>query len=124
MEQLQEIANQQRTSLVINLDDLHDHKSDREFVEMVIRNTKRYQDVFAKAADKAMPPSNVEQFHNASVFDVWIMMRQERVNEAKLSRPDDHATASLPAVLTRRYDVRIVPRASDKVSILRLFHPP
>lgn len=124
MEQLQEIANRQRTTLEIRLDDVNDFQGDAEFVSMIIRNTKRYLDVFAQAADQIMPMHTVEEFQNATVFDIWMSMREQKIEEAKQAAPNDAANISLPPQLTRRYDVRIIPRTADKPFRLREVRAP
>ena len=52
---LQDIANRKRSSLIIDMNDLYAY--DPELCESVKGNTKRYMNVFAEAADAAMPPA-------------------------------------------------------------------
>ncbi len=119
MIQLQEIANRERTSLIVSLDDLNDYKGDAEFVATVIRNTKRYCDVFARAVDECLPAPTIAMHENVTHYDVIMSHRNHRVEEAKALNPDQADKYKLPPQLSRLYDVRILPRSADKPFKLR-----
>lgn len=55
MKILQQVANREISSIIVSLDDVMDGSRDAEFVTAIIRNTKRYINLFSLAADQLMP---------------------------------------------------------------------
>ena len=103
-EQMQHIANRQRQSLVVDLDDLHAY--DPDLCSLVKANTKRLASVFAEAADSALPQPTDTSIPD-DVIDVLQRQRREaeRENEGADNAPQAEDNQKLPAILLRRFDV-------------------
>lgn len=67
----QDIANRQRGTLEVDLDDLEGFSKDPELVEHVERNTQQYLQLLAEAADNIMPPPTDDNLPE-DVFDVLL----------------------------------------------------
>ncbi|KAI5841309.1 MCM2/3/5 family-domain-containing protein [Tricharina praecox] len=106
MELLQEIANRERPSVVIDLEDLKEYEANK--------NTAHYIDIFSRAIDAVMPPTSVDSTYNDDVLDIILAQRRAR-NAAAETRQEDGSAAFdgqpqyFPAELTRRYQVFFKP---------------
>lgn len=67
----QDIANRQRTTLEVDLDDLEGYSKEPELVEHLERNTQQYLTLLAEAADNIMPPPSEHDLPE-DVFDVLL----------------------------------------------------
>jgi DNA replication licensing factor MCM7 len=117
VDQMQEISDRQRIVLEISLDDIYEYKGDEEFVSHVKKETCRFIRFFETAADKMLPAASA-QCRERDVFDILLLQREEQIG-----RDVDPATAPLnsgmPSGLLRRYEVCILPSASDKPKKIR-----
>lgn len=127
LNQLGEIANLERTSLLVYMDDLEAYMGNDEFVRTVLRNTLRYVDVFSRAADILMPEPTTTT-DTASVIDIWAQERSIRIREQRAREAEAGGNASnvpsCPPLLMRKYEVRIVLRDSDAPLKLRKIRSP
>jgi DNA replicative helicase MCM subunit Mcm2 (Cdc46/Mcm family) len=67
----QDIANRQRSTLEVDLDDLDGFSKDPELVEHLEHNTQQYLVLLAEAADNIMPSATDENLPE-DVFDVLL----------------------------------------------------
>ncbi|RPB07174.1 MCM-domain-containing protein [Morchella conica CCBAS932] len=91
MIQLQEIANRERDSVTIELNDLKEFEEGfaadepLNLVSSINKNCAHYIEIFSRAIDKVLPPETLENTYNDDVLDLF------------------------PALLTRRYQVYFKP---------------
>ncbi|KAJ1816003.1 DNA replication licensing factor MCM7 [Coemansia sp. RSA 2599] len=146
MDMLQRVANRAENTVEIKLDDVRDfevqssssHPAFTFAGSLAFRiesNTKCYVEIFSRAIDQMMPEpdSSAMQDPEADVLDVIYQARRDRdrrdreaVQAVEAADPMQGAAAatsaaaeSFPAVLTRRYTVRFVPRASQRAQAVR-----
>ncbi|GLC33654.1 Mcm2-7 hexameric complex component [Pleodorina starrii] len=127
MQQLQEIANRRSKVLAISLDDveaffLEVQPQQPGFVAEIERNTRMYQKLMAEAADRLMPPPDVNAANvKKDVYDILsehrkIMDGQMRANEARETGQGRGGAApgtvrgGCPDILLRRFDMYFLPR--------------
>lgn len=110
IEQINEIAQHQRDSITIELDDLerfinssNANNKFNGFLQNIQTNTKRYIDVFSRVVDNLMPASEMEINEESEPLDVIMYHRKRQENSDN----------KLPAILTRRYSLYIKPLASS-----------
>ncbi|KAK9806786.1 hypothetical protein WJX72_002809 [[Myrmecia] bisecta] len=123
MDMLQDIANRSRRVLQIELDDLALYcKTNHEllqFLASIEANTRRYLKLFAEAADVTLPDPTVPASEMAKdVFDVLLEQRQHNVSAQEMDvdgnpAPPQDQHQRLPAELTRRYEVLLIPRSDS-----------
>ncbi|KAH0611512.1 DNA replication licensing factor MCM7 [Morchella sextelata] len=119
MIQLQEIANRERDSITIELDDLKEFEEGfaadepLNLVSSINKNCAHYIEIFSRAIDKVVPPETLENTYNDDVLDVILTQRRNRNIAAADSTADplslDDAPQLFPALLTRRYQVYFKP---------------
>ncbi|KAI5804200.1 MCM2/3/5 family-domain-containing protein [Peziza echinospora] len=111
MVQLQEIANRQRDSITIDLDDLDAFERQQDesldLVKSISNNTAHYLEIFSRAIDKAMPSESVDVSYTDDVLDVILTQRRQR--NAYNQQEGNDITEEFPALLTRRYQVNFKP---------------
>mmetsp|Transcript_14533 Transcript_14533/g.32609 ORF Transcript_14533/g.32609 Transcript_14533/m.32609 type:complete len:617 (+) Transcript_14533:83-1933(+) len=119
-DQLQEIANRERTVLQIEIDDIFRHKSDEDFAMNIISNTPRYVRHFEDIADELMPPATSDS-HTGDIFDFLQSQRLEMLQRAAALDPTGPvpSKADTPASLVRRFEVSILPPVDSKPRKLR-----
>eukprot|EP00891_Asterochloris_glomerata_P008965 jgi/Astpho2/8965/fgenesh1_pm.00133_%23_19_t len=100
----QEVANRTRKLLEIELDDVLAARGDEDFVERIEGNAKRYQLLFAMAADKKLPEPTVENLPG-DTFDVL--------------NSQANAAPPMPSELMRRHEVVFKPRSKKRPVHLR-----
>ncbi|PWY70058.1 DNA replication licensing factor Mcm7 [Aspergillus eucalypticola CBS 122712] len=119
MQVLQEVADRERTNILIELDDLATYEKglsddvDLRLVESVQKNTYHYIDLFSRAVDDLMPKESKEITFKDDVLDV-IMSQREKRNEAmnmaaEANADADAAQSIFPPELTRRYTMNFKP---------------
>ncbi|GKZ16581.1 Mcm2-7 hexameric complex component [Aspergillus brasiliensis] len=119
MQVLQEVADRERTNILIELDDLATYEKglsedqDLRLVESVQKNTYHYIDLFSRAVDDLMPKESKEITFKDDVLDV-IMSQREKRNEAmnmaaEANADTDAAQSIFPPELTRRYTMNFKP---------------
>ncbi|KAJ5194118.1 Nucleic acid-binding OB-fold [Penicillium cf. griseofulvum] len=120
MQILQDIANRDKSNILIELDDLSIFEKsmpegeDLKLVESIEKNTKRYIDVISQAVDEVMPRETKDVTFKDDVLDV-IMSQREKRNETMETamEADMEAAATTPAMfppeLTRRYTLNFKP---------------
>ncbi|KAH8154389.1 uncharacterized protein LAJ45_00916 [Morchella importuna] len=119
MIQLQEIANRERDSITIELNDLKEFEEGfaadepLNLVSSINKNCAHYIEIFSRAIDKVLPPETLENTYNDDVLDVILTQRRNRNIAAADSTADplslDDAPQLFPALLTRRYQVYFKP---------------
>ncbi|KAH8698309.1 putative DNA replication licensing factor Mcm7 [Talaromyces proteolyticus] len=119
MQTLQDIANRDSNSILIELDDLQTFEkalpddSDLKLVESIQGNTKRYIDVFSNAVDAIMPKETKEISFKDDVLDIIMSQRDKRnetVQMATEAEMDSGPPQSMfPPELTRRYTLNFKP---------------
>ncbi|KAJ1840603.1 DNA replication licensing factor MCM7, partial [Coemansia sp. RSA 486] len=140
MDMLQKVANRTQDTVEIKLDDVRDFEVQASsshppftfagsLAFRIENNTKCYVEMFSRAIDQMMPEpdSSAMQDPEADVMDVIYQARRDRdrrdreaMQAVEAADPmqappaqDPAAAESFPAVLTRRYTVRFIPRASQ-----------
>ncbi|RDK44506.1 MCM-domain-containing protein [Aspergillus phoenicis ATCC 13157] len=119
MQVLQEVADRERTNILIELDDLATYEKglsedeDLRLVDSVQKNTYHYIDLFSRAVDALMPKESKEITFKDDVLDV-IMSQREKRNEAmnmaaEANADADAAQSIFPPELTRRYTINFKP---------------
>ncbi|GAC95006.1 ATP dependent DNA helicase [Pseudozyma hubeiensis SY62] len=124
MHQLQNIANREQNSLIIDLNDVASHfntttnESGKELVGAIRNNAKRYLDLFSECVDKLVPEPSKDISHKDDVLDVIRHQRMERnartvesaedPNDAGVA-PEDASDNIFPPVLLRRYTLYFKP---------------
>ncbi|KAJ6124057.1 Nucleic acid-binding OB-fold [Penicillium samsonianum] len=120
MQILQDIANRDKSNILIELDDLSIFEKslpegeDLKLVESIEKNTKRYIDVISQAVDDVMPRETKDVTFKDDVLDV-IMSQREKRNETMETamEADMEAAATAPSMfppeLTRRYTLNFKP---------------
>ncbi|CAP99308.1 DNA replication licensing factor [Penicillium chrysogenum] len=120
MQILQDIANRDKSNILIELDDLSVFEKslpegeDLKLVESIEKNTKRYIDVISQAVDEVMPRETKDITFKDDVLDV-IMSQREKRNETMETamEADMEAAATAPSMfppeLTRRYTLNFKP---------------
>ncbi|PYI33928.1 MCM-domain-containing protein [Aspergillus indologenus CBS 114.80] len=119
MQLLQDVADRERTNILIELDDLATYEkslpddTDLRLVESVQKNTHHYIELFSRAIDDLMPKESKDITFKDDVLDV-IMSQREKRNEAMLMAAEANADAEaadsiFPPELTRRYTVNFKP---------------
>jgi DNA replication licensing factor MCM7 len=139
MNMLQEVANVQRTSVPIALDDLAAFEDDETggLATAVEANTWRYAELFAQVIDEMLPaPVNAPDLAHMDAASVIASHRQARmkakglateVSSASASARDENGNPSLntalhvPAALLRRYTVNFeAPRKQTALAVREL----
>jgi len=119
---LQDIADRERRTLEIDLDDVAtffeagagEHATP-EFVGRVEANARRYIGLFADAASNLLPPPSANATVEPDVFDVLASHRANIANQAEqVGMP-----SAVPPALLRRFDVFLRPRAKTERTKLR-----
>ncbi|KIS65701.1 putative mini-chromosome maintenance complex protein 7 [Mycosarcoma maydis] len=124
MHQLQNIANREQDSLVIDLNDLASHsntttgESGKSLVGAIRNNAKRYLDLFCECVDALVPEPSKDISHKDDVLDVIRHQRMERNARTVESAEDaddggverqDASESMFPPVLLRRYTLYFKP---------------
>ena len=125
MAMLQEVANLQRTSVTICLDDMieYDENGYDDLVRRIQRNTHYYLTIFSRVLDELMPASSFPtDMSSMDVIDVIASHRRARLSadngteygtnaDSSAPLPAFSTTANaIPATLLRRYQLSIKPR--------------
>ncbi|SNX88083.1 probable DNA replication licensing factor [Melanopsichium pennsylvanicum] len=124
MHQLQNIANREQDSLIIDLNDVASHsnstsgESGKALVGAIRNNAKRYLDLFCEVVDKLVPEPSKDISHKDDVLDVIRHQRMER-NARTVENAQDPNDAGVaiedasdnifPPVLLRRYTLYFKP---------------
>lgn len=119
MQILQEIADRERSNILIELDDLAAYEksltedTNLKLVESVAKNTKRYIDVFSEAVDGVMPKETKEITFKDDVLDVIMSQREKRNETMTMAMEADADAVTAPSLfppeLTRRYTLTFKP---------------
>uniref|UniRef100_K3W9A1 DNA replication licensing factor MCM7 n=1 Tax=Globisporangium ultimum (strain ATCC 200006 / CBS 805.95 / DAOM BR144) TaxID=431595 RepID=K3W9A1_GLOUD len=119
---LQEVANRERTSVPISLDDIQIFEHDEELVRRIMRNTRRYISLFAEAIDENLPVPTRDISDSQDVLDVLRLHRaQELAQQTQQSSGSAEVNANniFPPALMRRFEVRIIPGVKTKAVPIR-----
>lgn len=124
MHQLQNIANREQDSLVIDLNDVASHfnsvtnEPGKLLVQSIKNNAKTYSSLFCECVDKLVPEPSKDISHKDDVLDVIRHQRMERnartvasaedPNEVGVA-PEDASDNVFPPVLLRRYTLYFKP---------------
>ncbi|KAF8428118.1 MCM2/3/5 family-domain-containing protein [Tirmania nivea] len=111
MLQMQEIANRQRDSITIELDDLdaYERQLDEplDLVKSISQNAYHYTEIVSRAIDRTLPPETVDTSSTDDVIDVILTQRRQR--NAYNQQEGNDISEEFPALLTRRYQVYFKP---------------
>ncbi|KAF0689972.1 Aste57867_18616 [Aphanomyces stellatus] len=109
---LQEIADRQRTTIDISLDDVSNFDNDEGFVRNIMRNARRYVTLFSDAVDEILPPPSRDITEAHDVLDV---LRLQRAQESTVDpeHPVDVRTIFPPALM-RRFELQLIPGVKTK----------
>ncbi|BDA48060.1 DNA replication licensing factor MCM7 [Coccomyxa sp. Obi] len=119
MNQLEEIANRERTVLEVDLDDVASYHDADTLLDGFENNTKRFVKVLCEAADDAMPVPDRQDLEE-DIYDILYNQRRARLEalQAKgieTGNPNDN----MPPELTRRYEVVVKPQTKQRALKLR-----
>lgn len=106
---MRKVANRQTTEVVIDLNDLQQFDQDRSLLSNVMKNTRRYVQLFAEVLDKLKPEPDHELDYTADVLDL-IMQQRENLN----AQNEGDSVASFPPELMRRFNVYFRPPRNRK----------
>ncbi|KAE8905125.1 DNA replication licensing factor [Phytophthora fragariae] len=126
---LQEVANRERTSVPISLDDVQIfEKDDPAFVTRIVRNARRYISLFSDAVDENLPPPTTDISDSQDVLDVLRISRAQELAQQRQTedpqtdgQPPANANAAniFPPALMRRFEVHLVPGVKLKAVPIR-----
>ncbi|PWN51039.1 putative DNA replication licensing factor [Violaceomyces palustris] len=126
MMQLQQIANREQESLVIDLKDIAKHtntetgESGKTLVASIKANAKRYIDLFCECVDANMPAPSKDISHKDDVLDVIRHQRQEKnAHTLESNEAQEQDAGIFPPVLLRRYTLYLKPLESDLAMAVR-----
>ncbi|KAG4301530.1 hypothetical protein PCK1_002015 [Pneumocystis canis] len=106
MKKMQAIANRIEDSITIDLNDLESYDpNNKDLVNNIMNNTKRYNDIFCKAIDAIMPEPTIDISYTDDVMDVIIQQRLQR-NEIEQNNGLENI---FPRQLTRRFNLYFKP---------------
>jgi DNA replication licensing factor MCM7 len=114
--QMQNVANYQQKDIKIEIGDLERHfRGDIDFVNRVLRNTKRYVTLFHEAIDKLMPEQNVNSpaGYEETVTDILCKQRKQNIESNLDNTNGNYLTSNdpynnLPPELQRNYELYII----------------
>ena len=113
---LQQVANRRERQVHIDLDDVYEALGD-EIGDRMRHNSKRYQNLLADAIDQTMPAPTVDQLEE-DVADILLRSRMQQTREGNDAEATD-GRQQVPKSLTRRFEVRLMPRVKEKAVPLR-----
>ncbi|KAG6951789.1 hypothetical protein JG688_00013589 [Phytophthora aleatoria] len=124
---MQEVANRERTSIPIALDDVQIfEKDDPTFVSRIVRNGRRYIALFSDAVDENLPPPTRDISDSQDVLDVLRISRAQELAQQRQTEDGENQTASnanaaaiFPPVLMRRFEVHLIPGVKLKAVPIR-----
>ncbi|CAH0519669.1 unnamed protein product [Peronospora belbahrii] len=127
---MQEVANRERTSIPISLDDVQIFdKDDANFVSRIVRNARRYISLFSDAVDENLPPPTRDISDFQDVLDVLRISRaqemaqQRQINDSEIDSRQSTATGNaadiFPPALMRRFEVHLIPGVKLKAVPIR-----
>jgi DNA replication licensing factor MCM7 len=113
---MQNVANYQQKDIKIEIGDLERHfRGDIDFVNRVLRNTKRYVTLFHEAIDKLMPEQNVNSpaGYEETVTDILCKQRKQNIESNLDNTNGNYLTSNdpynnLPPELQRNYELYII----------------
>ncbi|KAG4305061.1 hypothetical protein PORY_001231 [Pneumocystis oryctolagi] len=106
MKELQAIANRVKDNITIDLKDLEDYDPDnKDLVNNIMNNTKRYNDIFSRVIDTIMPDPTIDISYTDDVMDIIMHQRQQR-NEIDQNNGLEN---NFPFQLTRRFNLYFKP---------------
>ncbi|KAL7421120.1 DNA replication licensing factor MCM7 [Cryptotrichosporon argae] len=118
MRVLRKVANRQTAEVVVDLADLQKHDADRTFLHNILRNTRRYVQLFCDAIDAVMPEPDHELDYTADVLDL-IMQQRREMNEQMRADELGAEQNMFPPELMRRYNVYFRPPRNNDVLAVR-----
>ncbi|KAG3005848.1 hypothetical protein JG687_00013967 [Phytophthora cactorum] len=124
---MQEVANRERTSIPIALDDVQIfEKDDPTFVSRIVRNARRYIALFSDAVDENLPPPTRDISDSQDVLDVLRISRAQELAQQRQTEDGENQTASnanaatiFPPALMRRFEVHLIPGVKFKAVPIR-----
>nr|CCA20701.1 conserved hypothetical protein [Albugo laibachii Nc14] len=119
---LQEVANRERISIPIALDDIQIFEGeDDALVYRIGNNTKRYISLFAEAVEECLPPPTRDLSETQDILDVLRMHRAEERNPSQTEDLDaaNTRTANIPNALLRRFEIHLIPGIKLKPVAIR-----
>ncbi|CAI5732684.1 unnamed protein product [Peronospora farinosa] len=127
---LQEVANRERTSIPISLDDVEIFdKDDATFVSRIVRNARRYISLLSDAVDENLPPPTRDISDSQDVLDVLRISRAQelaqlqQINDNEIdgsqSISSGNAANIFPSALMRRFEVHLIPGVKLKAVPIR-----
>ncbi|KAG2773982.1 DNA replication licensing factor [Phytophthora cactorum] len=124
---MQEVANRERTSIPIALDDVQIfEKDDPTFVSRIVRNARRYIALFSDAVDENLPPPTRDISDSKDVLDVLRISRAQELAQQRQTEDGENQTASnanaatiFPPALMRRFEVHLIPGVKFKAVPIR-----
>ncbi|KAG3159437.1 DNA replication licensing factor [Phytophthora cactorum] len=124
---MQEVANRERTSIPIALDDVQIfEKDDPTFVSRIVRNARRYIALFSDAVDENLPPPTRDISDSQDVLDVLRISRAQELAQQRQTEDGENQTASnanaatiFPLALMRRFEVHLIPGVKFKAVPIR-----
>ena len=127
LNELEEIANGRRSTILIHLDDLQSFDEDGNeeingLIQSIETNTHRYVDLFSQAIDSIMPESTINpELSQMDAVSVIASHRQARMIakgiDTKITGP-----LQVPASLMRRYSVTFKARSKIPTLAVRQIH--
>ncbi|ORY33036.1 MCM2/3/5 family-domain-containing protein [Naematelia encephala] len=108
MKILRKVANRRTAEVVVDLADLRRYSNDNSLLHNIMRNTRRYIQLFAEAIDNLMPEPDSEMDYTEDVLDL-IMQQRREMNEQVVNGERNQEAGMFPPELMRRYNVYLKP---------------
>ncbi|CCI47748.1 unnamed protein product [Albugo candida] len=119
---LQQVANRERISIPISLDDVQIFDGeDDALVYRIGRNTKRYISLFAEAVEECLPAPTRDLSGTEDILDVLRMHHPEETgqNHTEETDPESARKSNIPRALMRRFEIHLVPGIKLKSVAIR-----
>jgi len=120
MTMLQEVADRERVTIDVDLDDFKKYDKGDEVLSHLESNTMRYVNIFSKAIDNVMPQKNANSTVEEDSVDVladWrVRMQKDLADPTALA----DVNSAIPKALLRRYEVHFISRSAVQAKPIRL----
>jgi len=119
MKMLKEVANRQRITIEIELDDLKKYDKNNDVLSHIERNTLRYINLLSKAIDNVMPQRDPNAPVQEDSIDVLAEWREKMQRELADPTALADSKSAIPKQLLRRYEISFIARSATPPRAIR-----